>query len=98
MQATITSQLVENSSKQPVCSTTEIIEKHAPLQTASRKQKRIYKKPLNNSNLLKMIERKQNLRNTHFPNGNESDKQYFKKFTYKLTRIKIQAKRAYYHF
>ena len=34
-------QLVENSFKQLVNLITEIIEKHAPLQTASRKQKRI---------------------------------------------------------
>ena len=46
MQTTITPQLVENSFKQLVNLITEIIEKHVPLQTASRKQKRIRKKPL----------------------------------------------------
>ena len=97
MQTTITPQLLENSFKQLVYLITAIIEKHAPLQTASRKQKRIYKKPWINSELLKMIKRKQNLYKTHFVNGNESDKQYFKKFANKLTRMKTQAKRAYYH-
>ena len=60
-------------------------------------KKRIHKKPWINSELLKMIKRKQNLYKTHFVNGNESDKQYFKKFANKLTRMKTQAKRAYYH-
>ena len=94
MQTTITPQLLENSFKQLVYLITAIIEKHAPLQTASRKQKRICKKPWINSELLKMIKRKQNLYKTHFVNGNESDKQYFKKFANKLTRMKTQAKRA----
>ena len=98
MQTTITTPLVENSFKQLVNLITEIIEKHVPLQTASRKQKRIYKKPCwINSELSKMIKLKQKLYKTHFINGNESDKQYFKKFANKLTREKTQAKRAYYH-
>ena len=97
MQTTITPQLLENSFKQLVYLVTAIIEKHAPLETTSRKQKRIYKKPWINSELLKMIKRKQNLYKTHFVNGNESDKQYFKKFANKLTRMKTQAKRAYCH-
>ena len=42
MQTTITPQLLENSVKLLVYLITAIIEKHAPLQTASRKQKRIH--------------------------------------------------------
>ena len=60
MQTTITPPLVENSFKQLVNLITEIIEKHAPLQTAYRKQKRIHKKPWINSKLSKMIKLKQN--------------------------------------
>ena len=97
MQATITPQLVENSFKQLANLVPEIIEKHAPLQTASRKQKRIHRKPWINCELLKMITLKQHLYKTHFLNGNESDKQYFKKFANKLTSMKTQAKRAYCH-
>ena len=70
---------------------------YAPQQTASRKQKRIHKKPWINSEVLKMIKLKQNLYKTHFRNGNESEKQCFKKFANQLTRMKIQATRAYYH-
>ena len=44
-----------------------------------------------------MIKLKEKLYETHFINGNESDKQYFKKFANKLTLEKTQAKRAYYH-
>ena len=55
MQTTTTPQLVENSFKQLVNLISEIMEKHAPPQTTSRKQKRIHKKPWINSNLLKMI-------------------------------------------
>ena len=57
MQTTITPPLVENSFKQLVNLITEIILKHAPLQTASQKQKRIHKKPWINSKLLKMIKK-----------------------------------------
>ena len=67
------------------------------MQTASRKQNRIHKKPWINSELLKLIKRKQNLYKIHFLNGNESHKEYFKKFANELTRMKIQARRAYYH-
>ena len=95
MQNTVTPQLVENSFKQLLNLITEIIEKHAPLQTASRKQKCIHKKPWINSKLLKMIKLKQNLYKTHFLTENESDKQYFKKRANKLTHMKTQAKRAY---
>ena len=69
MQTTTTPQLVENCFKQLVNLITEIIEKHAPLQTAFRKQKRIHKKPWINSELLKMIKLKQNLYKTPFPLG-----------------------------
>ena len=58
MQTTITPQLAKNSLKQLVNLITEIIEKHAPLQTASRKQNRFHKKPWINSKLLKIIKRK----------------------------------------
>ena len=95
MQTTVTPQLVENSFKQLVNLIIATIEKHAPLQTASQKQKHIHKKPWINSDLLKMIKRKQNLYKTHFLNGNKSDKQSFKKFANKLKRMKTQAKRAY---
>ena len=77
MQTTITHQLVEKSFKQLVNLITEIIEKHAPLQTASPQKKRIYKKAWINSDVLKMIKHKLNLYKTHFLNGNKSDKQYF---------------------
>ena len=49
MQTTKTLRLLENIFKQLVNLITEIIEKYAPLQTASRKQKHIHK---NNSDLL----------------------------------------------
>ena len=73
MQTTITPQLAKNSFKQLFNLITEIIEKRAPLQTASRKQKRIHKKPWINSDLQKMIKLTQNLYKIHFLNGNKSD-------------------------
>ena len=41
LQDNVTSQFLENSFEKLVNSITHVIEKHAPLQTASRRQKRI---------------------------------------------------------
>ena len=54
-----TSQSLENSLKTLVNSVTQVIEKHAPLQIASQRQKRIQKKRWLNKNFLKMIKLKQ---------------------------------------
>ena len=48
-------------------------------------------------NLLKIIKLKQKLYNSHFLNGCESDKLYFKQFANKLTCVKTQSKKAFYH-
>ena len=64
-----TSQSLENSLKTLVNSITQVIEKHAPLQIASQRQKRIQKKTWLNKNFLKMIKLKQKLYKSHFLNA-----------------------------
>ena len=44
-----------------------------------------------------MIKLRQNLYKSHFINGTESDKLYFKQFANKLTRMKTQSKKAFYY-
>ena len=44
-----------------------------------------------------MIKLKQKLNKSHFINGTESDKLYFKQFANKLTRMKTQSKKAFYY-
>ena len=63
LQDNVNSQSLENSFEKLVNSITQVIEKHAPLQTASRRQKRIQKKSRLNKDLLKMIKLKQNYTN-----------------------------------
>ena len=70
----------------------EVIEKHAPLHTASRKQKRIQSKPWLTKGLPTSIKNKQLLYKNFFLGNNEFGKLYYKKYANKLTRVKNLAK------
>ena len=96
-QDNVTSQCFNNSFEKLVNSITQLIKKHAPLQIASRRQKRIQEKPWLNKILLKMIKLNQKLYKSHFLSGSKSDKLYFKQFTNKLTRMKTLSKKAFYY-
>ena len=61
-----------------VSAMSEVIEKHAPLQTASRKQKRMQNKPLLTKGLLVSIKNKQILYKKFFLSNNDFGKWYYK--------------------
>ena len=66
----------------------KIINKHAPIQKASRKQRRFLQKPWLTKGLLISIKNKQKLNGTHLLCGTNSEKLFYKKYANKLTRVK----------
>ena len=78
-----------------VNSFSQIINNHAPLQTLSRKKKRLQQKPWITKGLLTSIKNKQKLYKTCFLNGNDLDKHYFKIYSNKPTKVKNQSKKLF---
>ena len=74
----------------------KVIDKHAPLISVSRKQKRWQKKPWLTKGLIISIKNKQRLYKTYFLTGNEFEKSFYKKYSNKLTRVKNLSKKHYY--
>ena len=74
----------------------DVIDKHAPLHTVSRKQKRIQIKPWLTKNLLVSLKTKQCLYRSCFLNGTDFDKLFYKTCAHKLTRVKALAKKLYF--
>ena len=75
----------------------QIINKHAPITTASRKQKRLMSKPWITKGLFVSIRYKQSLYKTHFKSNNIEKIMFFKKYSSKLTRLKSICKKRYFH-
>ena len=75
-----------------------VINLHAPLENATRKQKRLFQKPWITKGLITSIidKHKQRLYRTHFLKGNSSERQFYKKYANKLTRLKNLSKKMYY--
>ena len=73
-----------------------VINKHAPMQKASRKQKRLLMKPWITKELIDTIRRKQKLYKTHFKSGDPSKIAYYKKFSNDLTRKKESCKKKFF--
>ena len=70
---------------------------HAPLKQYSRKQRRLRQKPWITKAILKSLKHKQKLYSSHFINGNDVSKQYYKKNKRNLlTRIKKRLKSLHY--
>ena len=63
-----------------------VINLHAPLQNATRKQKQHFQKPWITKGLITSIKHKQRLYRTHFLKGNSSERQFYKKYANKHTR------------
>ena len=80
-----------------VNSFSQIINNHAPLQTQSRKKKRLQQKPWKAKGLLTSIKNKQKLYKNYFLKGNDLDKQYFKLYSNKLTKVKNLSKKRLYN-
>ena len=77
---------------------THAINKHASLVKLTRSQRKLKLKPWITSGIFKSIKTKQSLHKTHFINGNGSHKQFYKKYSNKLTKIKFLAKEQYFKF
>ena len=76
---------------------THAINKHAPLVKLTRSQRKLKIKPWITSGIFKSIKTKQRLYKTHFINGNDSHKQFYK-YSNKLTKIKFLAKQQHSKF
>ena len=70
-----------------------VVNKHAPLKNASRKQKRLSFKPWINSELLNAIRSKQKLYKTHFKSGDPDKIKIHKSFANKLTHMRESCKK-----
>ena len=64
----------------------EIIDKHAPLQRLSRKQKKLASKPWISKGILISIRKKNAMFRTHFIKGNLAEKTLFRFYSNTLTR------------
>ena len=69
---------------------------HAPLRKYSRKQRRLKTKHWITKAILKSVKHKQKLHTSHFINGNDELKQYYKRYSYILARIKERSKSLHY--
>ena len=66
------------------------------MQTVSRKWRRFSQKPWLTRGISTAIEHKQKLYRTYFLTENAFEKQFFKKYANKLTRVKKLSKKMYY--
>ena len=75
-----------------------VIDTHAPVQTATRKQtKKLQNKPWLTKGLLISVKTKQSLYKSYFLNGNDFEKNHYEKYANKLTRVKNLSKKLYYN-
>ena len=75
---------------------TNAITLYAPMRKLTRKQQKLVNKPWISRGILKSIKTKQKLYLSHFVNGNLEQKQLYKKYANKLTKVKFAAKKLYY--
>ena len=75
---------------------TNAITLYAPKRKLTRKQQKLINKPWISRGILKSIKTKQKLYLSHFVNGNLEQKQLYKKYANKLTKVKFAAKKLYY--
>ena len=74
-----------------------IVNLHAPVKKRSRKQRRLHQKPWITKAIFISIKHKQKLYVSHFINGDNIFKQFYKRYANTLTRIKERTKTMYYH-
>ena len=95
--SSVTPEILDNSFNKLVDCITRVIDKHAPLQKASRSQKRILQKPWLTKGLLTSIKTKQMMYKNYFLSGNDLEKSLYKVYANKLTRVKNLSKKLFYH-
>ena len=94
--STVTHQKIDECFSRLVKSISDVIDIHAPIIIASRKQRRLQQNPWLTKGLLISIKNKQKLFKTCFLQGNDFQKNFYKKYANKLTRIKALSKKMYY--
>ena len=72
------------------------IDKHAPLRRLSRKMKKLKQKQWITKGIWTSIRNKQKLYVTHYLNGSNVQKKYYKKYANKLTKLKSISKKKFY--
>ena len=75
---------------------TSCIDRHAPLTLASRRKRKLIKKPWITKGIFTTITRKQKLFVSHFLNGSDEHKCFYKIYAKKLTKTKTLAKKLYF--
>lgn len=73
-----------------------VLNRHAPLRSMSRREKRLSNKPWITKGILNSIKTKNRLFRSHFKSNDPSKKYLYKKYLNKLTHIKFKAKQNYY--
>ena len=73
-----------------------VLDKHAPLQKLSQKEKRLTEKPWISKGILKSIKTKNKLFRSHYHSSDPNKKLIYKKHLNKLTHIKNLATRLHY--
>ena len=73
-----------------------VLNKHAPLQKLSRKEKRLSEKPWISKSILKSIKTKNRLFRIHYRSSDPNKKLMYRKYLNKLTHIKNWSKQLYY--
>ena len=74
----------------------QIIHRYAAIKIFSCKEKKLLKKPWITKAILVFIKKKRVLFKTHFVNGNNSQKSYYKQYLNRLTKIKTISKKLYF--
>ena len=67
---------------------------HAPLKRLSRKKHKLACKPWITKGIYKSIRRKRLMFKTHFMNGSANEKNFYRKYTNKLTKVKALSKKC----
>ena len=75
---------------------TSCINRHAPLTLASRRKHKLIKKTWITKGVFTSITRKQKLYVSHFLNGSDEHKRFYKIYANKLTTIKTSAKKLHF--
>ena len=73
------------------------IDKHALLERMSRKQRKLARKPWISKGILTSIRKKNSMFQTHFITGNTVEKNFFRRYSNMLTKIKSLSKKIYYY-
>ena len=75
---------------------TSCIDRHALLTLALRRKRKLIKRPWITKGMFASITRKQKLYVSHFLNGSDKHKRFYKIYADKLTKIKTFAKKLYF--